>query len=83
MNLRATCAQLSQSISFAQLGSRWRAERALAELARAGGRSRSPGARVLAGLVLMETAAPQDLEELAAGLSSARYRAGELVQVQL
>jgi predicted ATPase/CRP-like cAMP-binding protein len=64
---------------YGQLGSRWRAERALAELARAGGRSRSPGARVLAGLVLMETAAPQDLEELAAGLSSARYRAGELV----
>jgi non-specific serine/threonine protein kinase len=64
---------------YGQLGSRWRAERSLAELARSGGQARSPGARALAGLVLMETVSPPDLEELAAGLTSARYRSGELV----
>ena len=64
---------------YHRLGSQWRAERALAELARSGGHAMSPGARVLAGLVLFEAADPTELEELAAGLSSALYRPGELV----
>ncbi|HEY4866398.1 MAG TPA: cyclic nucleotide-binding domain-containing protein [Candidatus Dormibacteraeota bacterium] len=62
-----------------RLGSQWRAERALAELARSGGHAMSPGARTLSGLVLTEAANAPELEELAAGLGSARYRAGELV----
>jgi CRP-like cAMP-binding protein len=65
--------------AYRALGCEWRAERALARLSQAGGAPPSPAARTLSRVVLLEAAPTSDLEELAAGLTSAQYHPGQLV----
>jgi len=65
--------------AYDRLGCEPRRLQALAELALAGQASRSPGARALASLVLLEGVPAPELEELAADLTAGSYAAGELV----
>ncbi|MBJ7597554.1 cyclic nucleotide-binding domain-containing protein [Candidatus Nephthysia bennettiae] len=65
--------------AYSELGCDWRADRALAGLSRAGGAPPSPAARTLGRTVLLETATMSELEELAGSVTTARYRAGQLV----
>jgi CRP-like cAMP-binding protein len=65
--------------AYRELGCEWRAERAQARLSRAGGAPPSAAARTLSRVVLLETASTSELEELAAGLTTAQYRPGQLV----
>jgi len=68
--------------AFDGLGCEPRRLQALAELALSGQATRSPGARALASLVLLEGVPAPDLEQLAAHLTAGSYAAGELVHRQ-
>ena len=65
--------------AYERLGCESRRQQGLAELARSGQAARSPSARALASLVLLEDVPAPDLEELAAHLTPGSYGAGELV----